>query len=225
MEAIPNADGHPSGNPDGRSHAKKTLGPFGRSYVRRLWQTGSRPQGGVGQVPMVDLLDHAGLLVPRGLVLRKEAHREFLDQSGLLGDLRAHAGDGEGHAPRLLRRCLSHRSSMIEGELNRAICDALIGLGSPSVTVASEGSAAMHLKSIPEVKDAIREAWLSVKGLPRSGDPDLARADPRRGGLVKAHDGPRKHSRGRRRQRIRGTLLEASRGQKQAPQEVRPCTT
>ena len=56
---------------------------------------------------------------------------------------------------------------MIEGELNRAICDALIGLGSPSVTVASEGSATRHLKSIPEVKDAIKKAWLSVKGLGR----------------------------------------------------------
>ena len=167
MEAIPNVDGHPSGNPNGRSHAEEVLGPFGRRYVRRLWQTGSQPQGGVGQAPTVDLLAHAGLLVPKGIVLSKEAHREFLDQSGLLEYLRAHADVGEDPAPRMLRICLSHRSSMIEGELNRAICEALIGLGSPSVTVASEGSATMHLKSIPEVKDAIKKAWLSVRGLER----------------------------------------------------------
>jgi hypothetical protein len=116
---------------------------------------------------MVDLLAHACLLVPKGMVLSKEAHREFLDQSGLLEDLRAHADDGEHPAPRVLRICRSHRASMIEGELNRAICDALIGLGSPSVTVASEGSATKHLKSIPEVKHAIKKAWLSVKGLER----------------------------------------------------------
>jgi hypothetical protein len=116
---------------------------------------------------MVNLLAHAGLLVPKGMVLSKEAHREFLEHSGLLEDLRVHADDGEDPAPRVLRICLSHRSSMIEGELNRAICDALIGLGSPSVTVASEESTTRHLKSIPEVKDAIKKAWLSVKGLER----------------------------------------------------------
>ena len=167
MEAIPNADGHPSGNPDGRRHAKETLGPFGCHYVRRLWQTSRLPQGAVGQVPMVDLLARAGLLVPKGMVLTKEAHREFLDQSGLLADLRANADDGEDPAPRVLRICLSHRSSTIGGELNREICDALIGLGSPFVIVASERSATRHLRSIPEVKDAIKKAWHSVRGLER----------------------------------------------------------
>jgi len=116
---------------------------------------------------VLDLLAQAGLLVPKGIVLSKEAHREFLDQSGLLEDLRAHPDSGEDPAPRVLRICLSHRSSMIKGELNRAICDALIGLGSPSVAVASEESTTRHLKSIPEVKDAIKEAWLSLEGLKR----------------------------------------------------------
>jgi hypothetical protein len=114
---------------------------------------------------MLDLLAQAGLLVPKGMVLSKEAHREFLDQSGLLEDLRAHADGGEDPALRVLRICLSHRSSMIKGELNRVICDALIGLGSPSVTVASEGSVKRHLKSIPEAKDAITKAWLTLEGL------------------------------------------------------------
>ena len=118
-------------------------------------------------MPMVDLLAHAGLLVPEGIVLTKEAHREFLDQSGLLEYLRARADGGEDPAPRVLRICLSHRSSTIKGELNRAICDALIGLGSPSVTLASEGSVKRHLKSIPEAKDAITKAWLTLERLER----------------------------------------------------------
>jgi len=168
MDAIPNTDGHPpSRSPNGRSRSKAPLNDFGRRYVRLLWQTGSQPQEGVGQVPMVDLLAHAGLLVPKGMVLSKEAHRAFLDQSGLLEHLRAHPDGGEDPAPRVLRICLSHRSSMIKGELNRAICDALIGLGSPSVAIVSEGSTTRHLKSIPEVKEAIKRAWLSLEVLKR----------------------------------------------------------
>jgi hypothetical protein len=167
MEAIPNIDGHPNGSPNTRSHSKAPLDLFGRRYVHRLWQTDSGPQEVVGRGQVLDLLAQAGLLVPKGLVLSKEAHREFLDQSGLLEDLRAHAGSGEDPALTVLRICLSHRSSMIKGELNRAICDALIGLGSPSVTVASEGSVKRHLKSIPEAKDAIKKSWLSLERLER----------------------------------------------------------
>jgi hypothetical protein len=35
------------------------------------------------------------------------------------------------------------------------------------VTVVSEGSIRRRLESIPEVKDAIREAWLHLEGLKR----------------------------------------------------------
>jgi hypothetical protein len=165
MEAIRNIDGHPNGSPNGSSHSKAPLDPFGRRYVRQLWQTGSQPQEVVGGVPMLDLLAHAGLIVPKGMVLSKEAHREFLDQSGVLEDLRALPQGGEDPALRALRIGLPHRSSMIKGELNRAICDALIGLGSPSVTVVSERLITRHLKGIPEVKYAVKKAWLSMEGL------------------------------------------------------------
>ena len=40
-------------------------------------------------------------------------------------------------------------------------------LGAPSVAVISEEVRKGNLKSIPEVKDAIREAWLSERGLGR----------------------------------------------------------
>jgi len=54
---------------------------------------------------------------------------------------------------------------MIREELDRAICDALIGLGSHSVAVVSESLITRHLKSIPEVKNAVKKAWLSLEGL------------------------------------------------------------
>jgi hypothetical protein len=116
---------------------------------------------------VLDLLAQAGLLVPRGIVLSKEAHQEFLEQSGVLEDLRALPEGGEDPALRALRICLSHRSSMIKGELNRAICEALIGLGSPFVAVVSERLITRHLKSIPEVKNVVKKAWLSLEGLER----------------------------------------------------------
>ena len=42
-----------------------------------------------------------------------------------------------------------------------------MAVGGPSVAVVSEGLIHRRLESIPEVKDAIREAWLSVEGLRR----------------------------------------------------------
>ena len=165
MEAIPNIDGHPIGGRNSSSRSKAPLDPFGRRYVRRLWQTESGPQEGVGGGQMLEVLVHAHLLVPKGIVLNKEAHREFLEQSDLLEDLRAQPESQEDPALRAPRICLSHRASTIKGELNRAICDALIGLGSPSVAVVSESLIARHLRSIPEVKNAVKKAWLTLEGL------------------------------------------------------------
>jgi hypothetical protein len=112
----------------------------------------------------------AGLPSAECVAVFERAHREFMDQSGLAEDLHRGAIETEGKdadpAP-VLRVRLKHLWSPIEGELNRQICEALIGLGAPQVAVLSEGSIRRHLKSIPEVKDAIREAWLSLEGLER----------------------------------------------------------
>jgi hypothetical protein len=93
-----------------------------------------------------------------------------MDHSGLGEDLRKGAlqteGENAGRAA-LLRVRLEYLSSPIEGELNRQICEALIALGAPSVAVVSEGPIRRGLKSVPEVKDAIREAWLFLEGLGR----------------------------------------------------------
>jgi hypothetical protein len=112
----------------------------------------------------------AGLPLAECVVVSERAHREFMDHSGLGEDLRKGALQTEGenaHRAALLRVRLGYLSSPIEGELNRQICEALIALGAPSVAVVSEGPIRRGLESIPEVKEAIREAWLFLEGLGR----------------------------------------------------------
>jgi hypothetical protein len=131
------------------------------------------------------MFTRASLPLAECVVVSERAHREFMDQSGLNEDLRSGApgseafgsgafgsealGSGEeGASPAtLLGMRLRHLSSPIEGELNRQICEALIALGASRVAVVSEDLTRRHLKNIPEVKGAIREAWLSLEGLGR----------------------------------------------------------
>jgi hypothetical protein len=131
--------------------------------IRRLGTASCGPHEEI--VGELDLLAGEGWPVPEGMVVTREAHRAFLRSSGLVEEMLAHAA-GEplewALAPSLRRT-----TSLIEGELNRALCDALIDLGAPSVVVISEGVRKGDLKSIPEVKGAILEAWLSERGLGR----------------------------------------------------------
>jgi hypothetical protein len=142
-------------------------------YVRRLGEGAYAAEGTtVGQA---DLLAHVGLPVPEGMVITREAHRAFLQSSGLLGEMLAYTDQDTPEQilePRLWHTRIGHalgdRSpSLVEGELNRAICEALMELGAPSVAVISEEVRKGDLKSIPEVKYAIREAWFSERGLER----------------------------------------------------------
>jgi phosphoenolpyruvate synthase/pyruvate phosphate dikinase len=134
-------------------------------FVRRLgeeeyWQDN-------GRVGVLDLLADAGLLAHDGLVLTRRAHEEFLRTSGALRDIRAAAWRGED-ARRLAAEIRSrHASYPIEEGLNRAICEALIRLNAKVVVVLSEDLKKGSLRSIPEVKDAVRDAWLSLRGLER----------------------------------------------------------
>src|SRR5215217_3623334 len=137
-------------------------------YVRRLGEGACAAEGTI--IGQADLLACVGLPVPEGMVITREAHRAFLQSSGLLGEMLAYA-DEQTHdqilRPRLRHTPIGHAPSLVEGELNRAICEALMELGAPSVAVISEEARKGDLKSIPEVKDAIREAWLSERGLER----------------------------------------------------------
>jgi len=98
-------------------------------------------------------------------VLTHEFHQEFMKMSGLLQAL--HASEKcleDGHRYTLKTRS-RYRSAFIEGELNHLICKALIELGASAVVVLSEDTALSGLESIPEVRAAVRDAWLSLESL------------------------------------------------------------
>ena len=165
-------DAMPSISPFGdHSNGTSPSGMFPSPYVRRLSlaEVGCGRQEGAYHPCPFDMFVRAGMPLAECVLLSEAAHREFMDQSGLKEDLLApfrHSGVFAS-ASIAMRMRLSHRSSPIDGELNRQICEALIGFGSPSVAVVSEGLIERRLRSIPEVKDAIREAWLSLEGLGR----------------------------------------------------------
>jgi hypothetical protein len=102
--------------------------------------------------------------VPEGTVLTHRAHEEFLRVSGILWDIQA-AAWGAGRPIAEIRR--KHASCPVEGELNREICEVLIELNAKTVVVISGDLEKGNLSSIPEVRDAVRDAWLSPPGLER----------------------------------------------------------
>lgn len=132
-------------------------------FVRHLGVAGyGRNNGRVG---IWDLLAYADLLGYDGLVLTRRAHEEFLRTSGVLLDIEAAARRGED-ARRQAEEIRSRSASYaVEGALNQAICEALIGLNARAVVVLSADFVKGGLSSIPEVKIAVREAWLSLRGL------------------------------------------------------------
>jgi hypothetical protein len=87
-----------------------------------------------------------------------------LRTSGILGDIRAAGGCA---AWRVAEMRSNHASCPVEGELNQAICEVLIELNAKTAVVLSSDLERGGLSSIPEVRDAVREAWLSPPGLER----------------------------------------------------------
>jgi len=133
-------------------------------FVRRLGEEEYWPDN--GRVRVLDLLADAGLLVHEGLVLTRRAHEEFLRTSGVLRDIETAAWreDARRQAAEIRSR---HTSYPIEGGLNQVICEVLIGLNARTVIVFYADFVKGGLRSIPEVKDAVRDAWLSLRGLER----------------------------------------------------------
>jgi len=131
--------------------------------IRRLGEAGRES----GRVGVLDLLARAGLPVPGGAVLTRRAHEEFLRASGASRDLRAAACGGGSIRSRAMQIRSGYVSSPLERKLNREICEALIGLHTKAVVVLSEDLDKYGLGSIPEVRDAVVDAWLSSRGLER----------------------------------------------------------
>jgi hypothetical protein len=145
-------------------------------FVRRLGDAGyGRINGRVG---IRDLLACAGLLGHEGLVLTRRAHEEFLQTSGALRDIETAAWRGEDARRQAAEIRSRHTLYPIEGGLNQAICEALIGLNARTVIVFYADFVKGGLRSIPEVKDAVRDAWLSLRGLERQLDAAAQGEDP-----------------------------------------------
>jgi hypothetical protein len=145
-------------------------------FVRRLGEVGHWQDN--GRAGALDLLADAGLLVHEGLVLTRQAHEEFLRTSGAFREIRAAAWRGEDARRQAEEIWSRHASYPIEGGLNQAICEALIRLNARTVTVLSADFVKGGLSSIPEAKDAVREAWLSLRGLESQVDAVAQGEDP-----------------------------------------------
>lgn len=145
-------------------HPRRAVGAPGSALIRRLGE-GPEILGG-GPLAALDTLARSGLPVLEGVVLTLKAHEEFLRGSGLLAAIRA--GDAAGAPSRralLLRN--AYASAPVGEALHGLIIEAIIGLEARSVSVLSEDGAWQGLNNIPDVRDAVREAWLSAAGIER----------------------------------------------------------
>ncbi|MGF1472728.1 MAG: hypothetical protein ACFB50_13440 [Rubrobacteraceae bacterium] len=120
-----------------------------------------------GRVGFLNLVAGSGASVSEGVVLTHQFHRRFLDTGGIVEAIRdaAEARGGTRRRVKALRR--KYGRAPLDDELNRMICDAIIGLRARSVVVISEDVTRSRLKTIPEARDAMCMAWLSVRGLKR----------------------------------------------------------
>lgn len=138
------------------------LGVAKSEFTRCLGEAGYGRES--GRVGVLNLLARAGLPLPEGTVLTHRAHEEFLRVSGILREIEAAAWEAVRQVAEIRRK---YASSPVEGELNQAICEVLIGLSAKTAVVLSGDLEEGGLSSIPEVRDAVREAWLSPPGLQR----------------------------------------------------------
>jgi hypothetical protein len=145
-----------------RAALEGNLGVSKSEFTRRLGEAGCGRES--GRVGVLNLLAHAGLPVPEGVVLTHRAHEEFLKTSGILRDIWSTGGCA---AWRVAQMRSKYASCPVEGELNQAICAVLIELNAKTAVVISGDLEKGGLSSIPEVRDAVREAWLSPPGLER----------------------------------------------------------
>lgn len=148
----------PSGSPRHGTGAPRS------ALVRRL---GDGPElRGSGRLAALDALARSGLPVLEGVMLSHRAHEKFLRESGLLAAVRACGAAVEPSRQALLLR-RAYATSPIGEVMHGLITEAIIGLTARSVSVLSEDGVWQGLNTIPDVRDAVREAWLSAAGLER----------------------------------------------------------
>ena len=113
----------------------------------------------------IDLLARAGLPTPEGMVLTREAHREFLSRGGLMKDILASRSEGARRRVSALRK--AHLARPLDGGLGRLVRGATLGLEARTVAVVSRRSSCGGLGTVPAVLSAVRGAWLHAAGLRR----------------------------------------------------------
>ena len=140
--------GHSEDSTDENNLAEPARRILNTALVQRL---GEAEYGeATGRVGFLNLLAGSGALVPEGVMLTHEFHRRFLDAGGIAEAVRDSVdvrGDTRCRA-RALRR--KYGKAPIDGELNRMVCDAIIGLGARTVVVISEDVTRSRLRSIPK---------------------------------------------------------------------------
>ena len=139
------------------------------------WRLGKGPRLTDDPLAALDTLARSGLPVLEGVVLSGEAHEEYLRETGLAVAIRACATAGDlGQVP-LLRQ--AYASAPMGKKIQDLITKTLIDLDAFSVRVLSRDGAWRDLRAIPEVRDAVRDAWLSPAGLARQVQ-DVASGPP-----------------------------------------------
>lgn len=129
------------------------------------WRLGEGPRLTEGPLAALDTLARSGLPVLEGVVLSGEAHEEYLRETGLGIAIRACAAARDSGQVPLLRQ--AYASAPIGRILQDLITKTLIDLDAFSVRVLSRDGAWRDLRAIPEVRDAVRDAWLYPAGLAR----------------------------------------------------------
>lgn len=150
---------------DGDEFAEPTPRILNTALVQRLGEADYDKYAGL--IGFLNLMAGSGASLPEGVVLTHEFHRRFLDTGGFAEAIRASVSDRGDVRQRVRALRRKYGRLPIEGELNRMICDAIIGLGARTVVVISEDVSRGRLRTIPEARDAVRKAWLSVGGLKR----------------------------------------------------------
>lgn len=120
-----------------------------------------------GRIGFLNLMARAGIYVSEGVVLTRECHRRFLETAGLDRAIKDSGGANRDVRRRVRALRRGYERGPVDSALNRVICEAIIGLGARTVAVVSGDVTRAGLRSVPEARDAVLKAWLSVNGLKR----------------------------------------------------------
>lgn len=146
------------------------------NIVRRLGEAGCTRED--GRVGLMDLLARAGLPVPEGFVITREAHLEFLVLAGLADSPLSSVGLCSDGGECIFPPEEEAQPALAGEALTRMIRDAVLDLGAKTVSVFDGAESHSGLGSIPEVLLAVRRAWMPIQSLTRQRAADYPDHEP-----------------------------------------------